>query len=439
MVKLENQSNPREDRRSDNAIIVDESVSLSTQPKSSPKWQNHLFFWRHQTALPIIKKNILPARRISKLPAILLGVLLFFSLLKTDLSYWNSVVNTGTIILAIPVRTINIVYTQFTKPLNYMTIKTDNFIKDNNSQKLLIVISNWEKSAERGYKKVVRKIFDNKTKIVRKLKKVNFESNFALARKNNDWATRIKIVKEKRIDQSIRLIKEETVVRRDLLEARASAFVNQTNNFSSQFLFSIERGANKVQNEIRVKSLQAAIIWNSALLSGIEDFLNTYRQTYENLSVKIIKGLALLDDKLFWLENLPILFNQKVSATWNSVLVKANEVVASWSNFMNPNEISPEALEEIKKAVAEEITKNLQGQIQQNVSGVKQASYGAVVVPSTGNTLADEKLKEDLENQFSDEVSISFDKSGQAGVITPIFENGQKGDDYIFMLTPIKK
>jgi hypothetical protein len=113
----------------------------------------------------------------------------------------------------------------------------------------------------------------------------------------------------------------------------------------------------------------------------------------------------------------------------------------NWRNFINPSEVSPEAMAEIKKVIAEEISKNLrlQSQSGQVDDDTMRASYGAVVVPSTGDPSADEKIKKDLEKQFSDEVSISFDKSGQAGVITPIFEDGEKGDDYVFLLTPINQ
>lgn len=63
---------------------------------------------------------------------------------------------------------------------------------------------------------------------------------------------------------------------------------------------------------------------------------------------------------------------------------------------------------------------------------------GIAVVPSTNSIEKDEAIKDRIRASFSDEVSVHPDKSGTAGVITPVFKKAT-GDDFVYVLVPIQE
>ncbi len=62
---------------------------------------------------------------------------------------------------------------------------------------------------------------------------------------------------------------------------------------------------------------------------------------------------------------------------------------------------------------------------------------GVVLTSSTGSDDADDAMKEKIRSSFSDDVTISPDNSGTAGVITPVFKD-TKGKDFIYVMVPVK-
>lgn len=62
---------------------------------------------------------------------------------------------------------------------------------------------------------------------------------------------------------------------------------------------------------------------------------------------------------------------------------------------------------------------------------------GLVVIPSSGQIDRDELIKQKIKSSFSDEVEVSPDKSGTAGIITPVFKK-TKGDSFVYVLVPMK-
>jgi hypothetical protein len=65
------------------------------------------------------------------------------------------------------------------------------------------------------------------------------------------------------------------------------------------------------------------------------------------------------------------------------------------------------------------------------------ATNGIGIFPSS-NPTADEATKEKIMNSFSDEVTVQPDKSGTAGVITPVFRQ-TNGNDFVYVLVPVKE
>ncbi len=66
------------------------------------------------------------------------------------------------------------------------------------------------------------------------------------------------------------------------------------------------------------------------------------------------------------------------------------------------------------------------------------AFNGISLAPSFGSVSKDEILKERIRESFSDEVEVKPDKSGTAGIITPVFKK-TKGDNFVYVLVPVNK
>ena len=66
----------------------------------------------------------------------------------------------------------------------------------------------------------------------------------------------------------------------------------------------------------------------------------------------------------------------------------------------------------------------------------EDGKIGIAVVPSSGEQ--NESIKKQIQESFSDEVKVAPDKTGTAGIIKPVFKNSE-GEDYLYVLVPIKK
>jgi hypothetical protein len=68
----------------------------------------------------------------------------------------------------------------------------------------------------------------------------------------------------------------------------------------------------------------------------------------------------------------------------------------------------------------------------------KVTPNGIVLSSSVGSEQGDEELKNKIKGSFSDDVEISPDNSGTAGVITPVFKD-TKGKDFVYVMVPVKE
>ena len=66
------------------------------------------------------------------------------------------------------------------------------------------------------------------------------------------------------------------------------------------------------------------------------------------------------------------------------------------------------------------------------------SGVGIAIAPSTGSTTADNAVKEQIQNSFSDQVEVHPDMNGESGVITPVFKES-KGKNFVYVLVPINK
>ena len=65
------------------------------------------------------------------------------------------------------------------------------------------------------------------------------------------------------------------------------------------------------------------------------------------------------------------------------------------------------------------------------------SASGIAVVQSSGSVSADQTLKTKIVDTFSDTVTVNPDKTGTAGVITPVFKK-TNGKDFLYVMVPVK-
>lgn len=108
------------------------------------------------------------------------------------------------------------------------------------------------------------------------------------------------------------------------------------------------------------------------------------------------------------------------------------------------SELPPAATAELREQIRQEILNELNAgsaSSTQAFGGLVPANkppHAVLVVPVTGSTTVDETLKKNLRQVFADQVDIKFDANGTSGIITPIFQDGRRGNDYVFVLTPTR-
>lgn len=130
---------------------------------------------------------------------------------------------------------------------------------------------------------------------------------------------------------------------------------------------------------------------------------------------------------------------QKIKANWLAWLAGDFK---NKDGQANSDLADPQLREQLKREIKSELEAELlNNRTIPGAVGINQDTVhyqGAVVLPSAGDDLSDEKLKANVTNSFSDPVNIKYDQSGRSGVVTPVFP-GRPAENYIFVLTPIKK
>ncbi len=122
-------------------------------------------------------------------------------------------------------------------------------------------------------------------------------------------------------------------------------------------------------------------------------------------------------------------------------------LVTNWSRFFGREVVAPTIpttdtgltqlqsdIKDIKTGISEILRRLPAGG--GTVSPNTLPAQGVVVVPAGSST--PQSLKDKVAEMFSDKVNVNVDPSGKAGVVTPIFRD-HTGEDYIFVLTPVKQ
>lgn len=109
--------------------------------------------------------------------------------------------------------------------------------------------------------------------------------------------------------------------------------------------------------------------------------------------------------------------------------------------FRSTADIPLELKEQLKQEILAELRAGQTVQSDEVFGGEVPANkpiYALTAVPVTGSTTIDNNLRQNLNRVFADPFDVKFDDSGTSGFITPIFENGRRGDSYVFVLTPTR-
>ncbi len=107
----------------------------------------------------------------------------------------------------------------------------------------------------------------------------------------------------------------------------------------------------------------------------------------------------------------------------------------NWGSFVSGDsateQLSPldrEALKaELKEELLREMTASSTGQHQ-----------GVVVTKSSGDPATDAVTVKNIQEAFSDDVTVELDASGKSGIIRPVFLSG-KTQEYLYIMVPLEK
>ena len=195
------------------------------------------------------------------------------------------------------------------------------------------------------------------------------------------------------------------------------------------------------------KNIQALLIGERVVKETVSDRSQAaVLEAFEGVTSRVVKLIEQTEDtyivaKEFFQNFGPIsianlnYYSQKIANNWKTFTSGGGDASVAISGFS----------EQTRAALKEEITNELKQEFFGAFSGgqivspqITPANQGLVVVPSTGNEASDQQIKNNLHNVFSDQVKVSFDASGRAGVITPVFRS-TAGSNYLFILAPISQ
>ena len=118
-------------------------------------------------------------------------------------------------------------------------------------------------------------------------------------------------------------------------------------------------------------------------------------------------------------------------------------IVIKWSQFLGLAPTTPATpdlanlREQIKQEVLDELSRQASS-TSADASDLKISQSRLAAFPSTGSTTQDQITENNLRQAFADPVDVQVDPSGTAGVVRPIFRDGRRGGNYVFVLTPAK-
>jgi len=206
---------------------------------------------------------------------------------------------------------------------------------------------------------------------------------------------------------------------------------------ASLYAFNSDRSAyvanHTAQNSIASPALSSITFKES--LRNLDDSLFSFLRKIENGITNSV--LALRDYLRSFFGAKTVLVKDSTTSTSPAdatALVTSTSTLAG-QNQMVPNQsISNEELRGLISQMLEE-----RGVVTVNDLSNNTLHQGVVAFPSTGNADTDAALRARVAQSFSDQVKVTLDTSGGTGIITPIFKNALRSEDYMFVLVPVKE
>ncbi len=166
----------------------------------------------------------------------------------------------------------------------------------------------------------------------------------------------------------------------------------------------------------------------SQVIGRVDQGLNSQVATLNNSATVVSTGGIIAD----WLA--PII--GWLSDLWQKFL-------NNWGHFLGLIPLEPaQPTVAMREQIRQELLTELRNQgLLNQLSTSSEAlgtRYGIMVAPATGSTTRDELLKASLSKMFADQVNLKFDQGDMSGTVTPVFNNGRQGGNYIFVLTPLR-
>ena len=178
-----------------------------------------------------------------------------------------------------------------------------------------------------------------------------------------------------------------------------------------------------------VQDLKSISQLSNRALSRVDQSLRAQVISLNNSATVVSTGKVMTD----WLSPIANWFGD-----WWQRFIEAWQ---SWLGLVpaEPATPTPAMREQIRQELLTELEN--QGLVNPNLLAGAEATstrYGIIIAPTTGSSTRDDLVKKSLSQMFADQVDLKFDQSGLSGTVTPIFNDGQRGGDYIFVLTPLR-
>ncbi len=202
---------------------------------------------------------------------------------------------------------------------------------------------------------------------------------------------------------------------KNIFDKTISEYSNKTNNTSSSIKLSSN---NSLVRTLPIGTLLILIVTVSIAFSGY-----------------IISSSYLLGKNTNSISNNQASVGSIIKNIGGGISYGFNSMIKGISNLFASNDsniVNTDSINNTNNSINNTNTENTSDDIR----GIK--TNGIAISPSANSVNIDENTKNRMKNYFSDEVKVNPDKSGTAGVITPVFKK-TNGEDFLYVLVPVKE
>lgn len=204
-------------------------------------------------------------------------------------------------------------------------------------------------------------------------------------------------------------------------------------DFESLTLYKKGNLPKDVKNEVITELKDNLVLPRTALSQNYVSYMPESRPGLPVLQKKAGRGLSLKS-----LNNKAIV---QVATVVIAFFVLTN-MTFSWLTFVSPDRMEKFnnqiglAYEDLSNKVSVLAHRLALAQVVNSLVGSSSTAnnQGVVAFPTSSDS---QKKIDRVKNSFSDDVEVLFDKSGESGVIRPVFRKGDDSENYAFVLVPV--